>query len=651
MTMPVARFQKLTPAGKVRVILGVVAVGLLAYLLFAAKPWSVSVEPGKNLKISHYVTIWFWIAAAINLVLVAVLAATAPWWTQPLPAGENRPGGGTFRLRAPRWFFPLVLVAVGIFAFTGWPRLGQSFWHDEAYPIRRTIVGDYKEKPDGSLKLDPVSWQETLFYFKKPNHVLHSAICRVFNDTWRLVARPTGLQFSETAVRLPSYLAGLAGIVTIAILLLRLGFPSAGVIAAFLSALHPWYLRYGTEARSYAFVLCLIPLLFYFFIEAVSRGRWRWWIAFAATQFVLMYFYPTCLYVLVVLNLCAPIAIWRLSGRSDRAFAIGARWMVANVFAGMAFLQMMLPIIPQLLLYLKETPSLGQVDYRWTQNFLSHLLSGIPWSYTLRYDSAYLELYPWAANHPGWLVLIIFLALAFLVLGARRLAGRGVMEALLILPMLLPAVLCYVEIRAKSGHMYEWYIIFILPGVIALTAIGLDEILAVANSRPARVVATALVVFLLASYAGWTAPQRNFLMTHSMQPNRESVQLTRPTLDPHDPRQREILTATFFGEPYPYDPNLIVVRTMPKLEALIHRADVENKPLFVNLGYLVTVEGEHPNKYRFLKESGLFENLSLPQGYEIMQSRQVFRYLPGTAAQFDFSTIPADPGSPGHRDE
>lgn len=636
-------------------LLGSVGITLLAYLGFGDKPWSVSVETGRSLKISHYVAIYFWIAAAINLVLTCLLAVTAPLWSKPLPAIEN-PGGergptpSLSKIENPNWFWPLVGLAMLVTAWVGWPRLSQSLWHDEAYPVRRTIVGDYKEQPDGSLKLDQVSWQETLFYFKKPNHVLHSAICKVFNDTWRCFSASSGLQFSEMAIRLPTYLAGIAGVATIALFLRRLGFPSAAVIAAWLTALHPWYIRYATEARAYAFVLCLIPLLLLLFVEAVSRGRWRWWAAFAVTEFALVYFYPATVYVLIVLNLCAPFIIWRSAGRPDLAVGLGVRWLVANIFAGMAFLQMMLPNIPQFLLYLKETPGLGDVDYRWMQNFLSHLLSGIPWSYTLQYKAAYIELYPWAADHPGLLVLIVFLALAFVVLGIRRMAGGGFFHALLVAPLLLPAVLCYIEVSTKSGHMYEWYVIFILPGIIAMAALGMDEILAAARSRPPRIAALATVILLLGSYAAWTAPQRNFLMTLSMQPNRESVLLTRPVLDPNDPRQGEILTATFFGEPYPYDPHIVIFRTMPKFEELIRRADAGQKTLFINLGYLVTVEGEHPNKYKFLKESGLFEDLGLLRGYETLQSRHVFRYKAGSAANFDFSSIPPDPGSPGHDD-
>ncbi len=642
------RFRNLSPANRIRVLLGAVAILLLAYLLFAGKPWSVP-RPWVDLKISQFATVYLWIAAALNLVLTGVLAATVGWWIRPLNLPDDRAAvsAGRFRL----WFWPLVGVAMLITAVTGWPRLGQSLWHDEAYPVRRTIVGDYKQKDDGTLKLDAVKWDETLFYFKKPNHVLHSAICRVFNDTWRTVARPDGLQFSETAIRLPTYLAGIASIATIALLLRVLGFPSAGVLAAFLFALHPWHLRYATEARSYAFVLCLVPLLFYFFIQAIRQGKWRWWLGYAVTQFVLMYFYPTCVYVLVVLNLCAVPAIWWRAGRSVETLTLGGRWLVANVLAGMAFLQMMLPIVPQLLAYLKETGGLGEVDYRWTQNFLAHLLSGMPWSYTLRYDSDYVELYPWAVNHPGLFVLTALLAIAFLILGIRRLIVSGRIPALLVLPMLLPAVLCYAQMRATSSHMYEWYIIFILPGVVALVALGLDELISGPRSKVGRAAGLAFAVVLVSAYAAWTGSVRADLTGRSMQPNRESVLLTRLNLDPYDPSQDAIITATFFGEPYPYDPRMEVFRTMEKFVETMHRADAENKALYVNLGYLVTVEGEHPNKYTLLKNSGLFEDLGLLKGLEIMQSRHVFRYIPGSAAGFDFSTIPADPGSPGHSDD
>jgi len=233
----------------------------------------------------------------------------------------------------------------------------------------------------------------------------------------------------------------------------------------------------------------------------------------------------------------------------------------------------------------------------------------------------------------------------------RRLISAGPVSGLMLAPLLLPAVLCFIEIRAKSGHMYEWYVIFILPGVIGLVALGFNELIAASRSRAARIAAVAAIAVLLTSYAVWTMPQRQRLMAAGLQPNRESVLLTRPTLDPHDPRQRDILTTTFFGDPFPYDPNMIAFTGMSEFRELIERADAEKKPLYVNLGYLVTVEGEHPNKYNFLKNSGLFEDLGIQRGFEVLQSRHVFQYKPGSAAGFDFASIPKDQGSPGREDK
>ncbi|HET9523967.1 MAG TPA: hypothetical protein VFO90_07025, partial [Terrimicrobiaceae bacterium] len=122
------------------------------------------------------------------------------------------------------------------------------------------------------------------------------------------------------------------------------------------------------------------------------------------------------------------------------------------------------------------------------------------------------------------------------------------------------------------------------------------------------------------------------------------------TLDPQDPRQESILTATFYGPPEPYDPNIIVFRNAVELGNLVRQADAGGKPLFINLGYLTTVEGEHQNKYALLRSSGFFEDLGILPGFEpTMQSRHVFRYKSGSAAHFDFSAVPPDRGRPGTR--
>lgn len=639
----VAKYKSLTPPARARVWLGLIALAVVLFLVFAPKPWTVPPPLTKPWKTAQYVTVYVWYALLADLLLIGLLAATAGWWTRTF---DRSPADG--RMAAPRWLWPLVGVAMLLNAWLCWPRLTHSFWHDETYPIRNAIVGTYKPRKDGSLKLNQVKWNETFFFYEKPNHTLYSGIARTVNDLWRVIARPQGLQFSEPVVRFPAYLAGIASVAAIAFLLNYLGYPVAAAIAAFLTALHPWHIRYASEARAYAFVLLILPLVVYYFLRAIESGTWRRWVAFGVSQFLLMYFYPTCVYIMVVLNLCAMAALWWRWGRSPGALTQWLRWVVVNVAGAMLFLPLMLPCVPQFLKYVKGTPTQGQLSYEWVTNFLAHLIAGIPWAYFGHSEPDSIELYPWFVAHPGLGVLAVFLALVFLAMGIRRLVARDRFAALLPIILLLPAAICYIETKARGGYVYEWYLLFLLPGVLALVAIGMDELVALAGTPAARASAFAFIILVIGSYTAWTTPQRDFLRAHSIQPNRESVLLTRPSLDPNDPRQKGIITATFYGPPEPYDPNIILFHNARELGELVHRADAEGKALYINLGYLTTVEGEHIHKYDLLRKSGLFEEVKLLPGLEpTLQSRHVFRYIPGRGANFDFSAVPADRGRPG----
>ena len=78
--------------------------------------------------------------------------------------------------------------------------------------------------------------------------------------------------------------------------------PFAGVLAAWLLALHPWHIRFTSEARGYSLLRCIIPIVPYFWIRAIRQNEWRWWLLYSGSQFALIYCYPGSLYVLIVLN-------------------------------------------------------------------------------------------------------------------------------------------------------------------------------------------------------------------------------------------------------------------------------------------------------------------------------------------------------------
>lgn len=638
-----SKIRSLKPATLTRAILILIGLILLVSLLGMKKPWTIDINPEKA-KVSQYVDVFVWKGLAVDLVLIAGLILTAGWWMR----AQRSDGTTAPKRRAPRWFWPLVAVAMLLNAAICWPRLTHSFWHDETYPIKNAILGNYKEQSDGSLKLKQVSWADTFFFYKKPNHTLYSGIARVCNDLWRSIAKPKGLQFNETVIRMPAYLAGIGSVAAIALLLEEMEFLSAGVIAAFFYAIHPWHIRYASEARAYGFVLLLVPLVAYAFLRALRTGDWKSWVLFGLMEFLLIYFYFTCVYILVVVNLCMIPALWWRWGKTPELVTQSMRWIVVNIFAGMLFLPLVWPCVPQFLAYVKTTGGQGEMSFDWVINYLSHLVGGLPWQFKGHYEARQVELYWWAAEHPGLGVLIVFLAVAFLTLGIRRLLLKGATATLIPLLLLLPAIVSFAETRARGGYIYVWYLLFLLPGIVVLISIGLDEIPTWARSRAGKIAGWGFVLFMLGGYTAWTAPQRGALMSRSLQPNRESVLVTRPSLDPNDPRQKAIITATFYGAPEPYDPNIVMFRNATELGELVHQADAEGKQLFINLGYLTTVEGEHANKYALLKKSGMFETIPVAQGYEpTLQSRHVFRYIPGSAKDFDFSKVPGDRGREG----
>ncbi|MGA7902837.1 MAG: glycosyltransferase family 39 protein [Terrimicrobiaceae bacterium] len=612
------------------ILVALAAIGILV-LLVTPKPWQWDLPEGRKMRIVDCVRIYSWWAGAANVLLMFALAATARWWMRPSQ-------GGLYHLPRPpmpKWFPPLTILAMIVCAVFGAQRLRQSFWDDEVYAMRRAIHGQWKRNDDGSIKFRTVTWQETFWFFEKPQHQLHSIITRVVLDSWRTVAKPMGLGIREDIARIPSYLAGILSVGAMALLLWRLGFPAAGVVAAFLLVIHPWHIRYASELRAYSFMLCILPLCYVFLIEALDIGRWRWWSAFGASLFILMYSNALNIYPAAGLGLCGLAAI-ALRWRHPEARIQMCRFCVMTLLAGMAFLQLMLPCLPQFIEYQNTTAVQGPMDRRWLLSYLGLLFAGAPWSSTGQAVSKYMELYPWASSHPIPFAALAGSALALFAFGTLRLLAGGPVQRLVALALLLPAPIAFVISKACQHHLFEWYLLFLLPGFVAAIALGLDGARrALARNRTGAVAGILLIAALLCAYAAFTTPQRNWLLNRPLQQIRESAEATRPVLDPFAPENKEILTASFIGPPDPYDANIIPFRSVRELSALIGRADEQGKVLFVNFGFLTTAQLRFRPILNALGDSSLFEKTAELQGFDPINDRFVYRYKPQSAADRD----------------
>jgi Dolichyl-phosphate-mannose-protein mannosyltransferase len=622
-------WKEATPSRQAATILFALATIGILVLLIVRKPWQWTLPTSGKMRVVDYVRIYSWWAGTANVLLITALAATAKWWMRPS-------SGGLFQLARPpmpKWFLPLTIMAMAVCAIFGFQRLGQSFWDDEVYAMRRAIHGQWRRDEEGSVKFRPVSWQETVWFFDKPQHQLHSIVTRLVLDAWRTIAKPGGLGFREDVARIPSYLAGILSVGAIAFLLWRLGFPGAGVLAAFLCVVHPWHIRYASEMRAYSFMFLLVPLAYLFLIEALHTGRWAWWGAFAGSLFALMYSNALHLYPAAGAGLCGLAAIFS-RWQTPAARIQLARFIVVMLAAAMVFLQLMLPCVPQFADYLRTSAVRGLLDGRWLSSYLGLLFAGVPWSSTGRQVSPYMELYPQAVSYPVAFQALVSVTLIFLALGTHRLIVRGPVHRLIAFALLITAPLAFGISWAFGNYLFEWYLLFLLPGVIVLTAVGLDRARQTVSQK-SRSLAFSIIIVFFAAYITLTTPQRRWLLHRPLQQIRESAEITRPVLDPLAKANQDILTASFIGPPDPYDANIIIFRSVRELAAIIARADEQDKPLFVNFGFLTTAQMRFRPILNLINDPAFFEKVAELQGFDPINDRYVYRYKPKSAATRD----------------
>jgi hypothetical protein len=378
--------------------------------------------------------------------------------------------------------------------------------------VHGSFQPDKKGEPHGSFSFDKPMWLQTLFSARHGanNHVLFSLACRSALVTWRAITGAPDTAFVEWVARVPSLLAGLGSLVTFALLLRRWGAPSLGVLTALLMAVHPWHVRYSTEARGYALVLFLLPLFLIALTNALEKNRWRDWLALGVCEFLLMYSWGGIVYTLALLNVAAFVLIVL---RADR-FPLLVRWLTANLLSAAAFASLYLPHLPQIasarkrLLWIKGLP----MDEVWFHNLLAEPFTGLAFHEMNESNPQELSWQRLFHESPVLTVAgfsVILLAFLIGLLAAWR---RNKPVALLLTSVFLSAVVCTLHFKFVLGdELRTWYLIFTLPFVSICVALGL-QVGAMSLSRqfpmfPSRSMQTvmATVLLVLISMSVWPA--------------------------------------------------------------------------------------------------------------------------------------------------
>lgn len=611
---------------RVRAGLVLLLVGLLAHLAFGDNPWHDGIakrlRDGDPVRAIDYAATYGWWMAAVNAAAVAALLATRRRWLHRGRVPEAVPVARG-DLRAGAWFVPLVVGAALLTAALAAPRMDDSLWGDEEWTVRRAIDGNWVVPETGEIRYEQVGWRETFFDVRKPsNHVGYCVLARACLAAWRTVARPELPLANEAAVRLPAFAAGIAAVVFVALLGRRLALPAAGVLAAWILALHPWHLRYASEARAYGLLVLGVPLALWALLRALERGSWGRWTLYGATQFWMMWSWPLSAFFVVVLNGAAAGTIWRTTrGGGGDARVQWTRWAVVCAVGGLLWLQLMLGPMVQLTSYLeRESLPMG---LSWLVDLGAHWIAGVGFGPDRPH---YHDLVEVAGTWPTTFRAFAWASGLAAVLGLGRLLAGGAVRALVAGVLLLPAPLLVAWALREETFLNHWYLLWTLPGLALAVGAGIET---AARWLPTRLRAGGMALAMtawLAVFGAVTWPARTALLAGSLQPMRESVLRTRPSLDPNDPANARVLTASIQREPAYYDPRVVRVTRPRELERLMARADAEGLPLFVNYGRPGLARKRVPALVEMVERPDLFEPVAVLYGFEPRGERRVYRY-------------------------
>ncbi|MCB1077033.1 MAG: hypothetical protein KDM64_04300, partial [Verrucomicrobiae bacterium] len=344
---------------------GLVAVGLVTFLLLADRPDQVAAEvakrvgAGKKAPAEADFAIGLWWAAAINLGLVVGLMMATPLWARRLSPPDEGRGVDVRRLSRAGLLAILAIMMLG--GVMRWNLAHRSLWWDELWPIKFGVVGYYvggTETPLEDRKFAEGSWQRSLWHYTRPtNHPSASFPARLSHVVWKRFAKPEGPhEFSDFAVRFPNWLASMASIGVVGLIGFAWRRPVAGILGALILAVHPWHIRYGIDLRGYSWVVLWTATGMLWLTCLLRSGRskwWPWW-AFGVNQALLawsfLYGAAVAAAFFGVVALLVPF-VWK--SQEDR-WAAWFRLILVNVVAAMIFIQLFAPNLLQMTRWLDD---------------------------------------------------------------------------------------------------------------------------------------------------------------------------------------------------------------------------------------------------------------------------------------------------------
>jgi hypothetical protein len=615
---------------------------------------------GKELRLEHHMALGFRRAAWAGLAVGLSGAAAIGWvgWRKGAPGvatasvgavSEIGEAGSPAGLWPDGWPHPVPwrsVVVVGALAMIvsgvlRWPRLGHSFWSDEAYAARAYVWGMNVPQADGLLVYKPVAWKEALFLNERANNQVWCSIeARFAHSIWqRLTGVPPGT-FSERAMRMPAFVWGLLTVGAATVLGGMLAGRS-GTAVGLLLAVHPWHVRFAAEMRGYSAMLLALTLGVIFLLLALRDGRWRWWLLNAAGNLWALLAFAGSAHVPLVC--CGAVAGW-LAWR--RRWDWLGRLVLANALAAVAFLWLYGPSITQLSEFLRQGTDAAAytVGLGWLRQFGESLCLGVPWSVM----SATWQQATWLPSAGAAALAVTAIAL---LAGMRVAVSLRFEPRLLLVPALLTAAgaLSVAQSLVAGTLLLMWYLLPVLIGWVVLLGTEPEP----ATAGPAKVARTFLagleVLTLAVCLIVWTGislamavvprqPMREAGL-NAAQPVRilwiirlctgfggdgEGPALRVPAFGPAGEERLVGVAGISDAQMKLYAPHAVTVKTLADLEMAEARAAADGKKLWMTVGGWEATRERSPEIIARLT-GGMYEKAAELPGWEPMFSYQLWR--------------------------
>lgn len=558
---------------------------------------------------------WVWKALAVNAALLLGLLATVRWWAVPRAKDPTAtaPASRCPLMGTKTWV--LVLLVLGVAVGLRGPRMTLSLYNDEAHNYARLWSGLWETK-EGAVSLDAPRWGETLFWNNAGNNsqlfslTARSCLELAEKAGWRVKGEVT-----EWAARLPSLVAGL---LTLGVMgaLGRRRWGNQGMLLVMLAlALHPWHVRYSTEARGYSFMLLGISLMLLYADRALESGRWRHWAGYGSGLLLCAVSFLGSIYFLACF---LAGLLWHQAAEARRTGdgSLLARPLVVSLVAAMAGLVLLWPMIPPLLRVLEEHGSIqGQMGLRWWRDVGGYLIAGTRWVDEVPQNPVNQALARWVGGG-WWLALVVWLGL--MAGGLRQLWKAGGVVRVMAWAAPASVLLAWALMSRKGAYLNHWYVLHGVLWVALVLGAGAARLVELR-----RVIGSVLVLAGLLIPGRVAAALRNLPKQHERTPVIDALGAVFPGIGKTDPRP---LLGAFWCNSNLYYPEVVVLRDLAGLEQLIQKARQEARPLYVCFSHRGSALHYNKDLLSAVEDAAVFEQVAVYHGQEESQySSQMYQ--------------------------